>query len=468
MKNRMLVPVLLYLGMVTSIVSSLGAPLIPTIAREERVSLAAAQWSLTIALLMGAVATPTLGRLGDGRHRRRTILATLLVVALGCVLAAVPAPYALLVIGRGLMGTGLGLIPLTIAIARDELDREKGARVVSLLSVTAVAGIGLGYPVTGLIAEHASFHAAFWFGAVVVAAGLLFAAFGVPDVTGRAAVRLDWVGALLLAAGAVGLLLSLAQSGSWSLGLVVGIALASVAVLAVWVAFELRAQHPLVDLRLVRNRTVLTAGATGLLAGIGMYALMSMIIRFAQTPRSAGYGFGSTIAASGLMLLPLSVLSTVASRVAPALGRRVGQRAVLPTGCAIFIGSDLLFALYRGHIWQICLVMGLAGVGMGCTFAALPGLIVASVPPHETGSAMSFNQVLRYLGYSIGSALSATVLASHTPLHQALPTAGGYTTVAFLGVGVLLVAGLMSAILPGREHGFLVDSMVTSTPVSVD
>ena len=470
--DRRLVPVLVYLGTVTSIVSSLGAPLVPTIARDTHVSLATAQWSLTISLLMGAVATPTLGRLGDGRHRRAAVLGALCAVLLGCVLAAVPGPFGLLLVGRGLMGVGLGLIPLTMAIARDALNGERRTRVVGLLSITAVAGIGLGYPLTGLIAERFSFRAGFVFGAVVVAVALGLAALVVPSVADRPAVRLDWVGAVLLAGGAAGVLLAIAQFESWSGALIALVLLGSLAVLALWAWLELRTRHPLVELRLVRDRTVLTADLTGLVAGVGMYALMSMVIRFAQTPTSAGYGFGSGIVASGLLLLPLSIMSTAASRVAPALARRIGQRAVLPIGCVVFLVANLLFAVERAHLWQVAVVMAIAGLGIGCTFAALPGLIVASVPAHETGSAMSFNQVLRYVGYSAGSALSATVLEAHTPAGGQLPTGSGYTTVAVIGAVVLAVAAVVSAVVPGSERDpgveLLEESVADAVPATVD
>lgn len=451
MPSRRLVPVLVYLGMVASVVSSLGAPLVPTIAHDTHVSLATAQWSLTISLLMGAVATPTLGRLADGRHRRPTVLAALAAVVLGCVLAAVPGPFALLLLGRALMGVGLGLIPLTMAIARDALDGEHRTRVVGMLSITAVAGIGLGYPLTGLIAEHLSFRAGFWFGAVVTAVALALAWVTVPAVTDRPAVRLDWVGALLLATGVSALLLALGQSEVWPSRVVTELIAAGIALVVVWYWHELRTSDPLIDLRLVKDRTVLTADLTALLAGVGMYALMSMIIRFAQTPPEVGYGFGSGIVTSGLLLLPLSAVSAASSRVVPLLADRFGQRAVLPIGCGIFACANLMFAVDRSSPWLVVLVMAMAGLGIGCTFAALPGLIVASVPAHETGSAMSFNQVLRYVGYSMGSALSATVLEAHTPTGQLLPEAGGYTTVALLGVIVLIVAGVVSAVVPGRE-----------------
>jgi MFS family permease len=450
-KPRLLVPVLVYLALVTSVVSSLGAPLVPTIAHDTHVSLTTAQWSLTISLLMGALATPTLGRLADGRHRRATVLGTLVAVLVGCVLAAVPGPFALLLVGRGLMGVGLSLVPLTMTVARDALGAEHQRRVVALLSITGVAGIGLGYPATGLIAEHVSFRAGFGFGAVVVAIGLALAIAVIPSVSDLPAVRLDWLGAVVLAAGVAGVLLALGQSEVWSDEVVSALVVASVWVLSMWVVHELRSPHPLVDLRLVRHRTVLTADLTGLLAGIGLYGLMSMVIRYAQTPTSAGYGFGSSIVVSGLLLLPMSLTSMTASRVAPVLSRLFGQRAVLPIGCGIFIVANLVFAVDRSSPGMIALVMALAGLGIGCTMAALPGLIVASVPPHETGSATSFNQVLRYIGYSTGSALSATVLEAHTPTGQLLPTDHGYTVVALVGIAALVVAGIVSAIVPGRE-----------------
>jgi MFS family permease len=200
---------------------------------------------------------------------------------------------------------------------------------------------------------------------------------------------------------------------------------------------------------------VLTADLTGLFAGIGMYVLMSMVIRFVQTPARVGYGFGASAAVAGLVLLPFSLMSVAASRVAPVISRRVSPNAVLPLGCATFIGADLLFVLDRSHLWQVFLVMGIAGLGVGCTFAALPSLIVRAVPASETGSAMSFNQVLRYVGASLGSVLSATVLQAHTPPGQRFPTDAGYTVAALVGCGILALAGVLSAVLPDRGVGEL-------------
>jgi hypothetical protein len=85
---------------------------------------------------------------------------------------------------------------------------------------------------------------------------------------------------------------------------------------------------------------------------------------------------------------------------------------------------------------------------VGCTFAALPMLIVRGVALAQTGSAMSFNQVVRYVGYSTGSALSATVLQAHTARGRVLPTLSGYTDVVRLGLAICLVTAAISLLLP--------------------
>ena len=452
-RHRALVPVLVYLGVVVSVVSSLGAPLIPTIAARYGVSLADAQWSLTITMLVGAVAAPTMGRLGDGPRRRAVVLGALAAVCAGSALAALPLGFGPLVAGRALQGIGLGLTPLAMAAARDALPPERSRPAVALLSITTVAGVGLGYPLTGLIAQHLGLHAAFWFGAVVSAAALGVAALVVPATADRPPRRLDVTGAVLLGGALAGLLLALSEAEVWSWTSVrlIAVLACSVGLLVLWVAHERRTPHPLVDLRLLGHRAVLTADVTAVLAGTGMYLLLSLVTRFVQTPPAAGYGFGTSVAVAGLVLLPFSVASVAASKVAPVVARRASPALVLPVGSAMFALAMLTFLLARGSLWQVVATMTVAGLGVGCTFAAMPGMIVRSVPAEETGSAMSFNQVLRYVGYSTGSALSATVLAAHTPAGAVLPTGSGYTAAAVLGCAVWAVTVVVGLVLPRRR-----------------
>ena len=101
---------LVLIALLVAAVGSLGAPLITSVAASYDVSLAAAQWTLTVTLLSGAVCTPLLGRLGTGRRRRTATLATLTVVTAGSVGTVLSGPFALLVAGRAAQGVGLGLV----------------------------------------------------------------------------------------------------------------------------------------------------------------------------------------------------------------------------------------------------------------------------------------------------------------------------------------------------------------------
>jgi MFS family permease len=445
-----LVPGLIFVATVVALVSSLGAPLVPRIAEVQHVPVGDAQWSLTITLLVGAVATPLMGRLGDGPYRRAVILVGLGAVTVGCVLAALPLGFEALLVGRAAQGIGLGLTPLTMATARDALPGDRSRPAVAALSVTTVAGVGLGYPVTGLIAEVGGLGAAFWFGAAVALVALGVALFVVPSTAHRSRRPVDVPGAALLGCGLAGLLLALseAESWGWASWRTLTLAGASLLLVAGFVVRELRTPSPLVDLRLVRHPSVLTADVTAVLAGVGNYLLISLVTRYVQTPVAVGYGFGATVVIAGLALVPFSVGSVAASRVAPLLARRASPEAVLPVGSLLFVAALALFAMARSELWQVLVTMTLAGLGVGCTFAALPGLVVRGVPPTETGSAMSFNQVLRYVGFSTGSAASAAVLAAHTGSGEAFPGNGAYTTAALLGCATWTLTGVVSLVLP--------------------
>ncbi len=454
-KGRALVPVLIFVGLLVAIISSLGAPLIPTIATDYGVSLGTAQWSLTITLLVGAVTSPVVGRLGDGPRRLHVLLGSLATVVAGSVLAALPTgAFVLLLVGRGMQGVGLALLPLVMSVARDHLAPERARSTLATLSVTAVVGVGLGYPLTGLIAEHLDFHAGFWMAAILGTLAMGLALLVVPTSVHRPRQHFDVPGSLLLGLALAGLLISISEGEEWGWGSarLWGLTVGSLVLIGIWIWHELRTHLPLVDLRLMRHRTVLTANATGLFAGICMYMLMSMIIRYVQTPTSVSYGLGASVVVGGLALLPLSAASFFSSKLVTPLSRWIKAERLLPLGALAFALSLVLFATNRDHLWEILVAMGLAGVGIGCSFAVMPRMIVSSIPAEETSSALAMNQVLRTIGYSMGSALAATILTAHTTAASEFPANDGYTVGALVGIGLCLVTAVISLALPSHAR----------------
>jgi MFS family permease len=230
-----------------------------------------------------------------------------------------------------------------------------------------------------------------------------------------------------------------------------GILAASAVCIAWWTRHELRTADPLINLRQLRNRAVLTADVSGLMICIVMYLFIPVVVEFVQVPRSSGYGFGTSIAVSGLVLVPLSIGTFVASRLREIYERRFGVRTMIPVGAMVFAVSTLFFALQRRALWEAFAAVGFAGVGVGFTFAAMPGLIVRAVPAGETGSAMGFYQVLRSVGLSVGSALSAAVLAAYTHHGDTFPVEEGFRVALLISCAVCLVTALVSFLLPGRS-----------------
>jgi hypothetical protein len=261
-------------------------------------------------------------------------------------------------------------------------------------------------------------------------------------------VRVDAAGAVLLGLGIAGLLLVLTEGPAWgwASAVTVGSGIVSVALLAGWAGWELRARWPLIDLRLLRRRPVVAANVTAFLVAVGFYPLAPLVVRFVQTPAAAGYGFGASVLVAALMLTPFSLASFAASSAVRRLSRRVSAEVVVVLGCVTLIASMVLFLLARDAYWQIVTAMALDGFGVGCVYAVNPLQITSSVPAAETGSAMSFYQLARTVAYSIASALSATLLVLSIHRGHRLPTGAGYSAAALTST-VILAAALVAALL---------------------
>ncbi len=448
-------PTLVTVAALVAIVSSLGAPLIPSIARSDKVSLSAAQWLLTAALMTGALATPAMGRLADGPRKRRVVEFALVVVLAGCVLSAVSSNFVVLVLGRGLQGVGLGLLPVTMAIARSQFTPDKAGRAIATLSVSAAVGAGLAYPITALIAQLFDFRGAFWFGAITVALTLVLVVVVLPRQSDGHSRRFDFVGMATLGVAVVGVSVVLSEGGEWGWTSVpcLGLIALCVVVVGLWIVHELKITDPLVDVRQVRNRSVLTADVSGFLIAAAMYLFLPIIVEFVQIPVASGYGFGTSILVSGLVFVPLSIGSFAASRCLVAYDRHFGVRSLIPFGSLMFALATLFFALEHRALWEAFVAAGIAGIGIGFTFAAMPGFIVRAVPPSETGSAMGFYQVLRSTGLSVGSALAAAMLRAYTHGGHTFPSFEGFRVTLIVATALCVMTALLSYLLPGNARG---------------
>lgn len=448
--GRLLLLALVVITTVTSVVSSLGAPLVPLISRRFEVPLADAQWSLTAAMLTSVVATPLLGRFASGSRRRTALLGTLGLVAVGTVLsslASVPGssgPFWLLLLGRALQGLGLGVVPVTLAIARDEFQGARAARALAVLSVTTVVGAGLGYPLTSLLADRAGLAGAYAFGAVLMLATLAVSLATVPGSRTLTTSPVDGLGAALLGLGLVGVLLGISRGEAW--GWASAQTLTSTGMGAVLVALFVRrtlhVENPLVDLRLAVRPGLANSNLVALAAGVGMYSLLTMAVIVVQAD---GWGLGLGVAAAGWVLVPYSLMAVVGARLAHALRGRFGVRHQLALGCLVFGGASALMALRHDQMAAVLLAMAVGGIGSGFTFSSMAVIMAPHLPTSETGSAMALNQVLRSTGFTVGSACAI-------PLMHVFGGIGdtGFARTLLLLAGVWVAVAAVSSVLDLR------------------
>ena len=445
---RWFVQALVYAALTSSIVSSLGMLLVPSVATEFDIPVSTAQWMLTVNLLVGAVATPIMGRLADGPHTRKLLLTSLGVIFVGSVIATVAPNFAVFLLGRALQGLLYGTVPITIALARRHLTFTASQPTISTLSVTVSVGMGLGYPLTGILAATFDLRAAFAFAALFVATAAIGVWRFIPAGPDPLAPRtpFDVAGALLLGAGLAALMLWISEAQTWGWGSDMAIIVLVVALnsLLLWGVHSVRTRFPLVNLRVVRRPEVLLANATAIGLGTAMYIGLSIASLVAQAPAETGFGLAVPLMWAGFMMAPLSVGSLVANRTVRALSRRYDMAVFLPVGAAVMTVASVLLWLRHGDFWTLAIGMFLFGAGIGSGYAAMPALIARSVAVDQLGSAVSFNQVLRTVGGAVGAALSAAVLAAH-PSDSAYSTDEGIA-MAF-GVGVICCAAVMLALV---------------------
>jgi MFS family permease len=431
------------------ILQTLVAPALPAIQAELHTSTNAVAWALTIFTFVGALSAPLFGRLGDIFGRVRMLQVVLATIVLGCVISAASHSLPMLLAGRALQGVGTSVFALGFAVARDELPPAQRATGLGLLSATWGLGGGLGFVLSGPVVENLSYEWIFWLGAIVFAAAFVATRLWVPEspITSRAPV--DFVGAGLFGAGLGSLLLALSQGlrWGWTSAPIVALAAGGAILLVAWVRWEFRTAHPLADLRLMQHRAVWAVNLSQLLGGIGMFMTFVLIPKFVETPASAGYGFGASVTAGGLFLLPWTLAMLTGAVSSGLLANRLGSRILFQTGTGLGLFAFLFLVVAHDHVWQILVANFCAGLGLGLGHSATANLIAQAVPQAQLGEANGMTVIMRGTGNAAGSQLAATIVTASALAATGVPTERGYTLAFAAGaVAIALALGFALAI----------------------
>jgi len=440
-------------GIAFALQQTMIIPALRELQRDLGTSTAWATWLLTSFLLVASVATPLLGKLGDQYGKERILLLSLGVFFLGSVAAVFAPNIALLIVCRAVQGVGGAVFPLSFAIIKDEFPPEKVGVAVGVVSSVFAVGGGLGLVLSGLIVDNLSWRWLFVVGAVGVGIALVLVYRFVPESPIKTPSRVDVPGAVLLSAGLISLLVALTEGESWgwTSARILGLFAVSALSLLAWVAVELRVPDPMVDMRMLAQRTVLLTNVTAFVVGFAMFGSFVLVPNFVQTPAGlpdeiAGlvdYGFGATTTQAGLYLLPSALAGFVSGPAAGLIARRYGPKWPLALGMGITTVGIAMLAVLHDRPAQIVAGMIVLGAGVPLAFAAMAMLIVSSVRPSETGVATGMNTVLRTIGGVVGGQLGAAVLTADTIAGTDVPAESAYTT-AF---GVAAVSSLIATVI---------------------
>ena len=303
------------------------------------------------------------------------------------------------------------IMPVTLSVITSSFPAEQRARAVGIWSGFAGAGGILGLFVSSFLIDNVTWPWLFAMPVLFAGVSLALTLTSVGNSRERQPGRFDTVGSLLSAIGIGALVLGIHEGPErgWTdplslAGLVVG-----AAALVGFVAWELRHEHPLLQIRLFAHRGLAAGSVTLLILFAVMFGIFLVLMQFLQ----AVLGYSALKGAAGL--LPMAAVMMPLSGVAPTIAARVGTRRMLVTGIGVFgAGLALLAGMVSasGGYWSVLPGLLLVGVGMGLAMSPSTTAITESLPPGEQGVASALNDTVRELGGAVGIALLGSLVSA--------------------------------------------------------
>ncbi|HZC50848.1 MAG TPA: MFS transporter [Nitrososphaeraceae archaeon] len=437
-------------------------PAIPEIMQDFSISYGTAAWIFSSYLIVAAVMTPIAGKMSDLYGKKKVLLMLLTMYAAGIAAGGFADNISFLLASRIIQGVGLAAVPAAFSLLRDTFPPAKLAIAIgvfgSMYSAGSVVGLLAGATIIQGFGWHSTFFSIVPFAAAVT---IMIAKFvkenkvqlTVPVNTQenmgkkRAAPSIDLKGALALSTTIIAFLmaLTLVQTGINSETLPqIGVAFVVSAIsLAVFVIIERRIALPLVDLRLLKDKTLLPSYIILMATGITMFMAYPTIVQLVRSPMPLGFG-GDAVDAANVQL-PFMIMFLVFASVTPLIINRIGKLNPMIIGAlASLIGSLGLLMFHSAEI-AVSANLAIIASGLSMTITATWNIVVSSSPKSFIGISVGVGALLLFIGMAIGPALAGVYMESHETIEGvqgSYPSLGSYNL-------VYLTSGLLSAVSLG-------------------
>jgi EmrB/QacA subfamily drug resistance transporter len=426
-------------------------------------------WVFSAYLLTGTVTVPIYGKLADLFGRKPVLLAAIAMFLVGSMLCGQAQTMEQLIVFRLLQGLGAGgVLPITQTVLGDVFPLEQRARMTGLFStVWGVAGL-LGPAIGGFLTEHVSWRWVFYVNFPLCVLSLVLIWSFLHEHITRRRPSIDYLGAVVLSASVLLLLIGLQTMGNPQLQLVQYVLAAALVPVFVWQ--ERRASEPLIPLWLFRQRAISVSTLGGLLIGVALYGQSTFLPPFVQGV------MGASPTLSGFVLATSSISWPLASTLGGRLLLRWGFRApCVVGGVLLMIGFGLLLALTPDSgLWVPAAITFVIGLGFGFYSVVIILAAQSSVGWQNRGVVTSANQFARNIGGTIGVSIAGAIFAAGVasaagagvnPNELLSPTiratlsaadlgflqqvlAGSLRSVYLLFLGVAVLATVVAALLP--------------------
>jgi EmrB/QacA subfamily drug resistance transporter len=372
------------------------------------------EWSINSYTLVFAGLLFTFGVVGDRLGRKRILVAGMAMFAVASLFSAYAQTPDQLIWARALMGLGgAAIMPQTLSIITNVFEPDERARAIGIWSGAVGLAIAIGPVTGGLLLEH------FWWGSVflvnvpVIVLGAVLMTFLVPESRNPEPGGLDPAGVLMSIVGLVALSYGIIQGGergSWLEPGVLGPIAAGAAVLALFVWYEARAEHPAFDVRLFRDPRLSAAVAAIALCFFAASGVFFFAGFYLQSVR------GLSALESGAMLLPFAAAQLIFSPRSAALVRRFGAKVVCTVGLALVAAALAAYPVLsigtETPLWVMGTVFFVQGAGMAHVMAPATESVMSALPREKAGAGSALNNTARQVAVAMGVAVLGSVVAA--------------------------------------------------------
>ena len=433
---------------------------IPVIRNDLGASLESLEWTVNAYTLTFAVLLLTGAALGDRFGRRRTFSVGVGIFTAGSVAAALAPSIGMLNLARAVQGLGGAIVlPLTLTILSAAVPPNKRGLALGAWGGISGLAVALGPVVGGAIVQGISWQWIFWLNVPIGIALVPLAMTRLTESYGPAG-KLDLGGLGLSSAGLFGIVWGLVRGNAqgWASPEILGSLSVGVVLLAAFVAWELRAENPMLPMRFFRNRTFTLANTASLFMFFGMFGSIFLLSQFFQTVQ------GYSPLSSGLRILPWTIAPMFIAPIAGALSDKIGGKTFIGAGLALQALGLAWLGLISEPTTPYSAFVGpfiLAGVGMGMFFAPVANVVLSAVRPAEEGQASGANNAIRELGGVFGVAVLASVFARLGGYQTGDTFVNGMNPAILVGAGVVALGAVAAFAIPKRRTAEDAEPVVT-------